>query len=330
MSHISLTKRLTIILGCVTLLISNQISVQAQGNLCNQVPVKFEGTRNLTSDFRWINAEEIVFITDYASNDFVSSSPIIYQYNAATGSLSVETFIPAFTPNTAQDQAFQAITVSPQLKSYVYASPSGKIVVFPRQENEKTILWVKDTQSQQERILGIKIVPGQLYDPALYWNPNRKQVLVASLLGNEGNILVSFADNQITTQNLTDILPWSQYGTPFEPYFVAGVNPSWRYILVRPLSINKTLVYDSISNQITELDLSIDDHVSWLSETSFLALSGKSIIRYDLETKQVQTALYLPTVLPTTNLWNWQNQLSPTGEYVAIYEYQKVYVCRIP
>jgi hypothetical protein len=319
------------LLVCIAWLVPSNAISKAQTSVCKQVPADLSGTRNLTSAFRWINADDVTFVIDQGVQDFMGSLPIIYRYNARTDQLDRLPSIPPFSMNSLQNNALQTLAVTTELAPYIYVAPLGEQIIFPRQEGGQAVLWVKDIASQQEHNLGIRVIPSQIYDPNLYWDAAGERFLVASLLGSEGNILVSFGNNQITAQNLTDVLPWQHYGTPYEPFFVAGVSPSWRYILIRPLSINETLVYDNSTRQIFQLDLFIfSSGVVWANETQFRALSSNgTIVDYDLSTNTKETVLDLKSLSPDIALWSWQTQLSPNGMYASLQTPKGIFVCKL-
>jgi hypothetical protein len=131
-------------------------------------------------------------------------------------------------------------------------------------------------------------------------------------------MLVSITRPGVVETPLATIKPFSDYQPGIRDFRVVGVSLSGRYLLTQPLTPGAWL-YDFSTESLVTLDFFIygNQQVVWVGKETFIALTDKGVIRYDLSAKKMDV-LVSPKDIGLETLWGG-GTLSPDGHFLAVY-----------
>jgi len=316
----------------ILILLPTAIGVQAQtdrGSRCQNLDTEFG---LLYGSWRWLDADTVMFgvWNGFPDDSMTKSLYAWYQYHPTTGALEKLKDNPysQLTVSTNNLAGLQLKNVQAGLKGLyenVNVSPSQNVIIYPRQDATLQDTWLIDARSKTEVPLGI----GLGYTEA-FWSADEQKIILTAL-GDSADYLspmqlITLVNGKVTIQRLDQLKPVSDILPPTKNYFLYGISPDGRYLLITPeLAKYETWVIDFSQQKANGLGFLIfpETRVVWMSPNEFIGISTTlGAIRYDIVTGK-QEVLATPSEidqyepnLPQDAFVVGGGSLSPDGQYL--------------
>jgi len=268
-------------------------NVQAQINPNPRCQTLNTGYGNLYWRSRWLDNDTIEFLDWNGANGSSTLSPTKttwYQYHATTGVLETLDYNPfdqlKIAGNKLVDTPLKSVQAGLEgLYEYVNISPNQDFVIYPRQDETSQDMWLIDTRSKTEVPLGI----GLGY-PKVFWSADEQKFILTNTDRAANYLtpmqLVTLVDGKITVQQLDKIKLLSDIIPISKNYYLHGISPDGRYLLITPeYATYETWAVDLVNQKAHILGFYIygETDVVWTSPSEFIGIADKlGAIRYNI------------------------------------------------
>ncbi len=316
-------------------------SVQAQpdpSSRCQTLNTEYGG---LYWRSRWLDNDTIEFQAWNGGNGNSAlnlKKTAWYQYHPTTEVLEKLNYNPFAQLKIAGDKLagvqLKNLLAGPEgLYEFVNISPNQDLIIYSRQDENTFDTWLVDTRSKIEVPLGVGI--GY---PEVFWSANQQKFILSATNGQADYLspmqLITLVNGKITVQRLDEIKLLSDIIPISKNYFLHGISPDGRYLLVTPeYAKYETRLIDFDQQKVNGLGFYIygETRVVWTSPSEFIGIVAKQgIIRYDIVTGEQEVlaqpneiGLYeigtfdrLGTPLPKDIFISGNVSLSPDGHYL--------------